>query len=163
MRPFRDVSMVFGHALPGRGASVNVPARRQAGRLHVSKVIHGNLQGILTPGSLGAFPALQAMEALLYAARSRTLFASFLGSSAVEHSTVNRMVAGSNPARGAIRLLFAVLARSQPFITPPQPIVSRSLSADPVPPRFGAVRTHRPFFGGIGRGYRRPALPICSF
>src|SRR4051794_26958868 len=25
----------------------------------------------------------------------------FLGSSAVEHSTVNRMVAGSNPARGA--------------------------------------------------------------
>ncbi len=26
----------------------------------------------------------------------------FLGSSAVEHSTVNRMVAGSNPARGAI-------------------------------------------------------------
>jgi hypothetical protein len=31
----------------------------------------------------------------------RTLFALFLGSSAVEHSTVNRMVAGSNPARGA--------------------------------------------------------------
>jgi hypothetical protein len=28
----------------------------------------------------------------------------FLGSSAVEHSTVNRMVAGSNPARGASRL-----------------------------------------------------------
>jgi hypothetical protein len=32
-------------------------------------------------------------------------FRLFLGSSAVEHSTVNRMVAGSNPARGAIRLL----------------------------------------------------------
>src|SRR5271154_29464 len=31
----------------------------------------------------------------------RTQFALFLGSSAVEHSTVNRMVAGSNPARGA--------------------------------------------------------------
>ena len=30
------------------------------------------------------------------------LFRLFLGSSAVEHSTVNRMVAGSNPARGAI-------------------------------------------------------------
>jgi hypothetical protein len=29
------------------------------------------------------------------------LFRLFLGSSAVEHSTVNRMVAGSNPARGA--------------------------------------------------------------
>src|SRR5258707_15333714 len=28
-------------------------------------------------------------------------FRLFLGSSAVEHSTVNRMVAGSNPARGA--------------------------------------------------------------
>ena len=28
----------------------------------------------------------------------------FLGSSAVEHSTVNRMVAGSNPARGASSL-----------------------------------------------------------
>jgi hypothetical protein len=36
------------------------------------------------------------------------LFASFLGSSAVEHSTVNRMVAGSNPARGANWLLFSV-------------------------------------------------------
>src|SRR5947207_12408395 len=32
---------------------------------------------------------------------SRTPFRLFLGSSAVEHSTVNRMVAGSNPARGA--------------------------------------------------------------
>jgi hypothetical protein len=33
-------------------------------------------------------------------ARERS-FRLFLGSSAVEHSTVNRMVAGSNPARGA--------------------------------------------------------------
>jgi hypothetical protein len=33
--------------------------------------------------------------------RSRTCVSLFLGSSAVEHSTVNRMVAGSNPARGA--------------------------------------------------------------
>src|SRR4051794_13268911 len=33
--------------------------------------------------------------------RSRTIVRLFLGSSAVEHSTVNRMVAGSNPARGA--------------------------------------------------------------
>jgi hypothetical protein len=31
----------------------------------------------------------------------RTIVRLFLGSSAVEHSTVNRMVAGSNPARGA--------------------------------------------------------------
>src|SRR5215208_5654245 len=33
------------------------------------------------------------------------LFRLFLGSSAVEHSTVNRMVAGSNPARGATTVL----------------------------------------------------------
>jgi VIT1/CCC1 family predicted Fe2+/Mn2+ transporter len=31
-------------------------------------------------------------------------FRLFLGSSAVEHSTVNRMVAGSNPARGASQI-----------------------------------------------------------
>jgi hypothetical protein len=56
----------------------------------------------------GRFPALQASGALLYAARCDPFpfckpwgFAPFLGSSAVEHSTVNRMVAGSNPARGA--------------------------------------------------------------
>jgi hypothetical protein len=44
-------------------------------------------------------------------------FRLFLGSSAVEHSTVNRMVAGSNPARGAIRLFLSVLPCSQPFNT----------------------------------------------
>ena len=37
--------------------------------------------------------------------RANPWFRLFLGSSAVEHSTVNRMVAGSNPARGAIRAL----------------------------------------------------------
>src|SRR5689334_1581034 len=47
------------------------------------------------------FGPLQARKALLYAPRSRTFVRLFLGSSAVEHSTVNRMVAGSNPARGA--------------------------------------------------------------
>jgi hypothetical protein len=35
--------------------------------------------------------------------RAKDGFRLFLGSSAVEHSTVNRMVAGSNPARGARR------------------------------------------------------------
>ena len=57
----------------------------------------------------------------------------FLGSSAVEHSTVNRMVAGSNPARGATRnqmvipvLLkaprgaFSVAATAQGHIGPPE-------------------------------------------
>ncbi len=47
------------------------------------------------------FGPLQARKALLYAPRARTSVRLFLGSSAVEHSTVNRMVAGSNPARGA--------------------------------------------------------------
>src|SRR5579871_5604587 len=47
---------------------------------------------------------MQAEEALLYAAGSRTIVSPFLGSSAVEHPTVNRMVAGSNPARGASTL-----------------------------------------------------------
>ena len=45
--------------------------------------------------------SLQGEKALLYAATSEQLYRSFLGSSAVEHPTVNRMVAGSNPARGA--------------------------------------------------------------
>jgi hypothetical protein len=47
------------------------------------------------------FRSMQAGEALLYAPGSRTRFRLILGSSAVEHPTVNRMVAGSNPARGA--------------------------------------------------------------
>jgi hypothetical protein len=48
-----------------------------------------------------SFGPLQARKALLYAPAREHLFRLFLGSSAVEHSTVNRMVAGSNPARGA--------------------------------------------------------------
>ena len=54
----------------------------------------------MTPQA-GLFRPLQGREALLYAAASEPLVRLFLGSSAVEHSTVNRMVAGSNPARGA--------------------------------------------------------------
>ena len=45
--------------------------------------------------------ALQASEALLYAARCEDCFALFPGSSVVEQPAVNRLVAGSNPARGA--------------------------------------------------------------
>src|SRR6185437_6719311 len=70
----------------------------------------------------GALPfrPLQGREALLYAAARERLFRLFLGSSAVEHSTVNRMVAGSNPARGAKRTFSFVLFRSQPSAnTPP--------------------------------------------
>jgi hypothetical protein len=52
------------------------------------------------------FRPLQGSGALLYAARCEPCFALFLGSSAVEHSTVNRMVAGSNPARGAKQIKY---------------------------------------------------------
>src|SRR5689334_25334807 len=52
------------------------------------------------------------------------LFRLFLGSSAVEHSTVNRMVAGSNPARGAKLALY------------PSPIAPRS-------PKLQGDRTSR--------------------
>src|SRR5450631_783958 len=61
------------------------------------------------------------------ARREPLRFRLFLGSSAVEHSTVNRMVAGSNPARGAKLAVLFVLHHSQPFSTPPQPPVTRSL------------------------------------
>ena len=47
---------------------------------------------------------MQAEKALLYAAARELVYRLFLGSSAVEHPTVNRMVAGSNPARGAIAI-----------------------------------------------------------
>jgi hypothetical protein len=59
----------------------------------------------------GLFRPLQGSEALLYAARCGPCFALFLGSSAVEHSTVNRMVAGSNPARGASQLNYLAANR----------------------------------------------------
>src|SRR5437773_6047879 len=47
------------------------------------------------------FGPLQRRKPLLYAHAFANHVRLFLGSSAVEHSTVNRMVAGSNPARGA--------------------------------------------------------------
>ena len=62
------------------------------------------------------FRPLQGSEALLYAARCGPCSALFLGSSAVEHSTVNRMVAGSNPARGAIHPCVTVRAPSPEYL-----------------------------------------------
>lgn len=53
-------------------------------------------------GSANRHLVLCKPERLCYTLPARErLFRMFLGSSAVEHSTVNRMVAGSNPARGA--------------------------------------------------------------
>jgi hypothetical protein len=53
---------------------------------------------------IALFGPLQALEALLYAPPSEQMLRLFLGSSAVEHSTVNRMVPGSNPGRGASKI-----------------------------------------------------------
>src|SRR6266581_1651398 len=53
-------------------------------------------------------------------------FRLFLGSSAVEHSTVNRMVAGSNPARGANQI--NKLAQNQNF-PPSSPVCTVSANA----------------------------------
>ncbi len=68
-------------------------------------------QGEFLPGAVprhsGLFRPLQGSGAfckargLCYTLPVANRFRLFLGSSAVEHSTVNRMVAGSNPARGA--------------------------------------------------------------
>ena len=44
---------------------------------------------------------LSKRGSLCYTLRPANKLRTFPGSSAVEHSTVNRMVAGSNPARGA--------------------------------------------------------------
>src|ERR1700745_1599468 len=53
----------------------------------------------------GSFRPLQAGGALLYGSRAwPPAMRQFLGSQAIEHSTVNRMVAGSNPARGASKI-----------------------------------------------------------
>ena len=49
----------------------------------------------------GADFALCKRRRLCYTLPLANMCRTFLGSSAVEHSTVNRMVAGSNPARGA--------------------------------------------------------------
>jgi hypothetical protein len=77
------------------GLVIFVPSRRAAN--HCGTTGFGAYLGWRRNGPFGP---LQRSEALLYAAR-RDTFRLFLGSSAVEHSTVNRMVAGSNPARGA--------------------------------------------------------------
>src|SRR5882757_6983024 len=76
---------------------IAVRARRAANRCGAS-----GFPALLKSRRRRIFGPLQALRALLYAAARERRFRLFLGSSAVEHSTVNRMVAGSNPARGAI-------------------------------------------------------------
>src|SRR3954452_17894386 len=73
------------------------------------------------------FRPLQGETALLYAGAREHDFHLFLGSSAVEHSTVNRMVAGSNPARGASGLVGPPLLILFPAFNPPKALVLRRL------------------------------------
>jgi hypothetical protein len=71
---------------------------------------------------------------LLYGSRAPPWFAVFLGSSVVEHSTVNRMAAGSNPARGAIQVRqFSQLRRiRKPGLPPTVPVdIGAGLCAPP--------------------------------
>jgi hypothetical protein len=97
----------FWGSVPSAAVVRDRPARRQIAVFALSKTATspcrtGSLHRLLRLRASGLFPALQGSGALLYAARRNPAgFRLFLGSSAVEHSTVNRMVAGSNPARGA--------------------------------------------------------------
>ena len=94
-------------AQPARGiagwdARAQSSVRQKAQQTPIAQVVL-----IRCRGCVGAahFPLCKARGLCYTLARREPLrFRLFLGSSAVEHSTVNRMVAGSNPARGAIWL-----------------------------------------------------------
>ena len=102
-------------------------------------------------------------ERLCYTLPAREhLFRLFLGSSAVEHSTVNRMVAGSNPARGASHGFYILRQRQiildqRGIIVPAAPKrLARSL--------LDALECRLPIFLDAARGPasdRRPAAAGC--
>jgi len=76
--------------------------RLAGGRKRRQIVVPHGLSGPASSQSAARDLVLCKPERLCYTLPAREpLFRLFLGSSAVEHSTVNRMVAGSNPARGA--------------------------------------------------------------
>ena len=84
--------------LHGPGSIRRGPAGRKTQQIVVAPGLSGSASSRGTAGDL----VLCKPERLCYTLPARELlFRLFLGSSAVEHSTVNRMVAGSNPARGA--------------------------------------------------------------
>src|SRR5665213_670392 len=75
----------------------------------------------------------------------------FLGSSAVEHSTVNRMVAGSNPARGAS----CHITWHPPFPFCPTASIRSHCAAEAFctllePMRYTEVRHNTPHHAGFG-------------
>ena len=85
--------------MPGSGH--RLPGERKRRQIIVAQGLSGPASPKRTTGDL----VLCKPERLCYTLPAREpLFRLFLGSSAVEHSTVNRMVAGSNPARGASKI-----------------------------------------------------------
>jgi hypothetical protein len=110
-----------GTAGPDAGAQASVRQKGPQGLI---------AQAVLIPcrGRVAAahFPLCKARRLCYTLARREPLrFRLFLGSSAVEHSTVNRMVAGSNPARGASSLF---CRHSPPSANGRQQPLNRSIS-----------------------------------
>jgi hypothetical protein len=105
-KPFGRLSRISGPSItpvydgiaqPWVPAAVS-PRERKRRQIVVAQGLSDPASPQRTAGDL----VLCKPERLCYTLPAREpLFRLFLGSSAVEHSTVNRMVAGSNPARGA--------------------------------------------------------------
>jgi hypothetical protein len=113
-RAFWPISRIGGpvhhtHIMTKWHPSGSAPPRA-GGRKRGQIVVAQGLSGPASRKSAAGVLVLCKPERLCYTLPAREpLFRLFLGSSAVEHSTVNRMVAGSNPARGAKRLYFTAL------------------------------------------------------
>jgi hypothetical protein len=97
MRRFGAELMASAEALPQSRHIHRWPRSPNAAKLRIWKAFRTRV----TPGCLAHFPLCKPWRLCYTQPVREDCFAPFLGSSAVEHSTVNRMVAGSNPARGA--------------------------------------------------------------
>ena len=101
----RRMSRFSGNWWRGSAAGLRVwPARSQfSDRRKGSKSLRRRqFRSAIDAASARAISSFASLGGFVICCRLRTpWFRLFLGSSAVEHSTVNRMVAGSNPARGA--------------------------------------------------------------
>ena len=83
----------------------------------------------------------------------KTLTTAFPDSSMVEHSAVNRVVAGSSPARGAMLTLWPPIWR--PFLYRPLSSVDRAFASGAKGRRFDPVRGHH-------RSSKPRTLQTCS-
>jgi hypothetical protein len=133
------------------------PAKTQHGGSHEDQsAYNGRITGTEVPlpraEGLGAhgsslrnllYFVLCKPERLCYTLRpANTQLRLFLGSSAVEHSTVNRMVAGSNPARGASRLFRPHSRRVRSLLQIGQKTLQNMYLL--IPPRSAAVGRRSP-------------------